>query len=59
MKNWVNHISVCKWSLQYLANLAKKGMIINWTSCYHEFKSPILMVTDLKTQMYFSPSKSL
>ena len=54
MKIWVSHICVFKLSLQYLANLLKKKYIkIGGTSCYYEFKGPILLITDLKTENNF------
>ena len=54
MKIWVSHICVFKWSLQYLAKLLKKKYIkIAGTWCYYEFKGPILLITDLKTENKF------
>ena len=54
MKIWVSHICVFKWSLQYLANLLKKKYLkIGGTWCYYEFKGPILLITDLKKEIFF------
>ena len=46
--------------LIYLATAAKKvSKKIGQTWCYNKFKDPVLLITNEKTQMYFSTSKSL
>ena len=59
MKIWVvkSVFLNCPWSAWLTCQ--KKYTKISGTWCYHEFKCPILLIIDLKMQIYFSTSKSL